>query len=105
MATRANPATARAYLYVAKEARVIKDFEELEAGRFRIVTVPTRYAAYHGGPDATGEIVLTSREVYAFTEGWWAGRGLHPIRRAGGDPGDAVRNYHANHPGGEDRIS
>lgn len=79
---RASPEQARNYLQAALSAGAITAFDHLEGGRWKITTTPTRLEAYRD-PDAHGEIVLTTREVLAFTEGWWAGRGIHPIRRAG----------------------
>jgi hypothetical protein len=79
---RASPEQARNYLHAALAAGVIAAFEQLEGGRWLITTTPTRLEHYRDA-DAHGTIVLRTREVLAFTEGWWAGRGVRPIRRAG----------------------
>lgn len=78
---RASREQARNYLHAALEEGVITAFEELE-GRWLITTTPT-HREHYNDPLATGRIVLSTREVLAFTEGWWAGRGIHPTRRAG----------------------
>lgn len=75
-------------LRVLKDSGVIHDYSELEfaiARRWRIETIPTRYDAYHN-PGQPGVIVLTSREVAAFTEGVWAAQRFNPVRRAGTYP-------------------
>ena len=81
---RASPADAEMHLSIAFSEGDIAGYERIEGGRWRIEVQPTRFEAYHY-PDTRGVIVLTTREVMAFTEGRWAARGITPNHRAG-DP-------------------
>jgi len=95
MNQRAKHSDAYNYLYIAKNEGVIKSFERVKVGnttKYKII-VPssTRFDHYHN-PEATGEILLTVREVMAFTEGWWAARNRHPVHRAGETPWYAQRH-------------
>jgi hypothetical protein len=85
MALRATHSDAHNYLYFAKREGVIKDFRKVKVGnktKYAITVPATRFAIYHD-PEAVGEIVLGPREILAFTEGWWAAKGMNPTNRAG----------------------
>lgn len=92
---RATRGEAMGYLAAAQAAGHISGFREQE-GRWLIEVPPTRYDAYQvtenpaypfvpPTSETHGVIGLTHREVYAFTEGLWAGAGRNPVARAGAD--------------------
>lgn len=87
---KASPQRAEAGLSGAKGRGWITDYRridiELGGGQtrigWRIEAEPTRYE-HHFDPAARGVIVLSSREVFAFLEGCFAGAHVQPNRRAG----------------------
>lgn len=101
MAERASKTSALNYLDNARAHGYIFAYERLEPSkpkepvRWRIETQPTRYAAFND-PDATGVIVLTTREVMAFIEGVWAATRTKPVTRAGASDGSAIRDFNAS---------
>lgn len=85
-ATRVSSADIYGYLSLAKEEGVIHGFDRIDTpgargGLWRIQVPSTRYDQYKEIEWAT--IILKSREVCAFVEGWWAAKGRHPTNRAG----------------------
>lgn len=88
MSERARPLVARNYLHWAKSLGYIFGFEMTHTPdglRWIIETAPTRLEHYRDN-DARGTIVLSTREVMAFTEGLWAASGVRPVNRAGSGP-------------------
>jgi hypothetical protein len=79
---RASAQEASWYLDAARAMGWIQGYERLDDGRWLIEVPGTRREVYND-PDARGAIALTSREVYAFVEGCWAGSGTNPTTRAG----------------------
>lgn len=78
---RASRISARNYLNFVFTQGGISGYEELKGGRWLITTMPTKHEAFNGAH--VGQIALTTREVLAFTEGYWAGKQILPNTRAG----------------------
>lgn len=87
---KSSPQEAYNMLSGAQTRDWIKSFEKLRTSngvRFKIMVMPTRYDAYHY-PDHPGdEIILTSKEVFAFIEGCHCAAKENPVYRPGTNPG------------------
>jgi hypothetical protein len=78
---RASPELAGATLRRLKREGHIFDYRR--DGIKWVIEVPATHHDVYFYPEARGTIVLTTREVFAFTEGVWAAIKHNPISRAG----------------------